>query len=290
MTLLPLKHMEKLELVHPFSFKLSPNEKSHAKIFIPIVLLLFFVIATILYTDWILSDFVSLLAEHSYVEMVQYGIHQMDPVVNGTGFVARFLRNLFSNFKFRLEIFNEDSTASCLPTPSLTNTEQYIDICKYFLLIVVLNCTEMYFLRFRRIICGYYYPSRDKKRTLFLYNERLKKRKAYMKYLSHRIRKYVWDKRMKTDLGLTEMHSLGLIEFLGLGSVAKYIDYIMSLFFKKKCIVCDEKEDKNFHMCTNSECKSLYCDNCWNECRQKCLACRPMHTSDDSDLSDDYVD
>ncbi len=96
MTLLPLKHVEKLELVHPFSFKLSPNEKSNAKIYIPIILLLFFVIATILYIDWILSDFVSLLAEHSYVEMVQYGIHQMGPLVNGTGFVARFLSNLFS--------------------------------------------------------------------------------------------------------------------------------------------------------------------------------------------------
>jgi len=150
-------------------------------------------------------------------------------------------------------------------------------------MILIFNYTEMYFLRFRRIICGYFYPSRDKKRTLFLYNIRLKKRKAYLRYLTHRVRELVRTKKFKTDIGLVQNYASGILDSLDLGFFKKYLIRIISRFVEKKCIVCDEKADKSFHGCNNRKCNLLYCHQCWNECRQKCLVCKAIHISDDSD-------
>lgn len=286
MTLLPLKRIEKLEIIDSFSLKLSPAEKSHAKTSTALLIIVFLIICTILYIDWILSHFIVLLKKHLLVDIIQYGIHETNPEVDGKGFVAKYMRSLVSYFRFSEKIFKKSSTKECLPKPKFTEKEEIINIWKYFVLIVILNYTEMYFLRFRRIICGYFYPSRDKKRTLFLYNDRLKKRKGYLRFLTHNVRKIVREKKMNTNIGIRESYALGVLDMLDLGFVLNGVKYILSFFVKKKCIVCEDKEDKNFHKCDDSECNLLYCDQCWNECRQRCLACKPTHISDDSDFSE----
>ncbi|RWS23349.1 DC-STAMP domain-containing protein 1-like protein, partial [Leptotrombidium deliense] len=138
---------------------------------------------------------------------------------------------------------------------------------------------EAYFLRFRRLVCGLFYPKREKQRILYLYNDRLKKRKNYVRYLVHRLKKLVQEKSLSVDRGL-------------LVSLAQHWSYFrfLRLFScaKRCCIVCDEKENPTFVSCSNTDCDLIYCEQCWKAVNRKCYGCLPIE-SDGTDLSDDDV-
>ncbi|XP_077864553.1 uncharacterized protein LOC144350050 [Saccoglossus kowalevskii] len=55
---------------------------------------------------------------------------------------------------------------------------------------------------------------------------------------------------------------------------------------KKNCLICEEKEKKDFHHCTKESCDMVYCAQCWNDTDNECYACSPYSYDDDTDSSD----
>ena len=195
------------------------------------------------------------------------------------GSMVKKLKAIFQHLNFDVAISRETTFADCRPTPSKTNPSDWINFNTDFFWICVLNYMEMYSLRTRRIICGYFYRIRSKKRTLFLYNKLLKRRKGFLRYSTQRVRQLVDQKLFQyPNDQIANTFVYGLIDEKKCGLLVKIIQKVIKIFIKNKCIICDEKLDPNqkHFKCCETKCNLNYCYQCWNECHQRCLVCKPV--------------
>ena len=216
---------------------------------------------------------------HFHMDVIQMGFNELNPIVrglNGTdGQMSIKMRKFFNILKFSSAIYEKTTFRKCAPNPNLTENSVSHQIYKYFAIICVLNYIEMYSLRFRRLICGYFYRIRAKKRILFLYNKTLKKRKGFIRYSAEKVRDLVNEKLFHySDDKIKNAFIYGLINENNCGFLVKIIRNIILYFAKKKCIVCDEKlKEEKFDKCM--KCYINYCHQCWRECGRRCLVCKP---------------
>ncbi|XP_071042197.1 protein sneaky [Parasteatoda tepidariorum] len=281
-TLLPLKKGEKIELVEPFRVRISKDEK--AKLLMNSILLVgeLLTASIILTFDWIFCEFLMLIQRHSQITYYQTGVHHIKMTVFGDGFVGTMVRSVLKGFDKKHKIDEFTTTAECLPRASKLHSNSIIILYSTFLLIFALMFIETYALRLRRAICRFFFPKREKKRILFLYNDWLKKRNAYMRFMRHRVRKRARDQALALDSGV----------FLSLRLLyPRYFGWLGKLGFgKKKCLVCEEVESRKrpFIVCSK-ECPFCYCPECWKDMQGKCYVCLP-DDDEDSPLSDEDFD
>lgn len=111
--------------------------------------------------------------------------------------------------------------------------------------------TESYGLRLRHVICGCYYPAREKLRAVWLYNRILKTRGGITKFLRRRIRQKVHGD--DTLEKITVMDRL-VNQFPLMGRIVKALG-----FSKVHCLSCNESGDSedfvNFKRCSSPGCK-----------------------------------
>ena len=266
----------------PFGWKLTKIEKSHAKISTILLIIFLFFIYLVQQIDVLLYDLIDLIRNDININVIQYGFHEMHPNVTGkdgyNGWMAKKVRKYFEFFDYQVFVFKTSTFYSCSPTPVRTEKSVFDELYKTFLVICLLNYMEIYCLRYRRVICSYFYRIRAKKRTLFLYNRTLKRRKGFLRYSIQRVRQLVNEKlfRHPTDQ-ITNTFAYGLINENNCGLLVKIIQKLFSLFIKSKCIVCDEyiQTNQKLFKCSDTKCNLNYCNQCWNECYQRCLVCNP---------------
>lgn len=111
--------------------------------------------------------------------------------------------------------------------------------------------TESYGLRLRHVICGCYYPQREKFRAVWLYNRILKTRGSITKFLRRRIRQKVQGDATLEEISLMDRLTY---QFPLFGRVAKAFGFI-----KISCLSCNEPGDPedyvNFKRCSSPGCK-----------------------------------
>ncbi|GFU14677.1 e3 ubiquitin-protein ligase DCST1 [Nephila pilipes] len=281
-TLLPLKKSEKIELMEPLKIKYSREEK-HAMVFNTLRLVgELTTVSILLGFDWIFYEFLMLIQRHAQVTYHQTGAHHIKMTIYGDGFVGNMVRSIMKGFDKKHSVDEVTSTAACLPQPTKLLTTSIYTIYALFLLIFILALFQSYFMRLRRAICSFFYPKREKKRILFLYNDRLKKRKSYLKYMRHRIRKKARGQAIELESGV----------FFSLRHMyPKYFGWLGSCGLgKRKCLVCEEVESwkVRFTICSE-ECPFSYCPECWKEIKGMCYVCSP-DDDDDSPPSEDDLD
>ncbi|RWS14000.1 DC-STAMP domain-containing protein 1-like protein [Dinothrombium tinctorium] len=279
MCVLPLKRIEKFEFVDVLEMRLSPEERRKSKSSIAILLSVVIAVTVILYIDYVFATMLTIFRRNAYIDFEQKGVHSISVQVFGNGTMAKMVRSIIKDFSKEEQLSSLTSTEKCLPRPRVTEWSSIIFIYLLFALSFVINYFEAYFQRLRRLICAFFYPIREKKRILYLYNDRLKKRKSYLRYLIHRTRKLVRDKSASVDAGFFESlaHSSSYFKFLRRFS-----------FAKSSCVICDEKEDETFRKCGNDGCDLLYCEQCWRAVKRTCYGCDPFQ-SDDTDLTEDDI-
>ncbi|XP_041460900.1 E3 ubiquitin-protein ligase DCST1-like [Lytechinus variegatus] len=238
-SLLPLKKSEQKELVEPFKCKLQKAEKG--KFLKSILRLLPQILVTIfiIAIDYIFFSALDLIQRHSQVD-----------------------------FKFN----------DCLPVPNKVKRSTNILIMGLWMSVLALLYFEAYGLRIRRVICAFFYPKREKKRVLFLYNENLKKRAGFLRHARRKVRRMVKEQNLLKEIGiLAELrHSYprmcGWLFRLGLG--------------KKRCLICAEVESKGARHCKNRRCTFMYCRQCYDDVQGVCYACTAVSDSDDESSSE----
>ncbi|MGH0157587.1 UNVERIFIED_CONTAM: hypothetical protein FKN15_042291 [Acipenser sinensis] len=96
--------------------------------------------------------------------------------------------SLYKIFRvIRKHSYTEYSFSSCLPDPQAMSRSDYLWTTLPILAMTLLCCLQVYTSRLRRVIASFYFPQREKKRTLFLYNEQIRKRITYVETQRKRI-------------------------------------------------------------------------------------------------------
>ncbi|EFA10523.1 protein sneaky [Tribolium castaneum] len=286
-TVLPLKKIEKKKLVDPCTPR--PLKSEHQQLFWQTVHLLLEVLfaTTFILLDRLFYEGLDLVRRHARIDYVQTGRHDMKLEVKGTGMIANLLRSVIKGFNIKKRIHIERSNEKCLPQPSLLPSYYIYKIYGTYFVLWLLILVNMYTQRLRHAICGMFYRKWEKRRILHIYNETLRRRVGFYRFMKKKIQKLVRQRRLQDDLNVFMVLQIKfprLFRFLQLFPGAR-----------RKCLMCKEVEPlcrSKFHVCPNELCHFAYCPECWQDSGQKCLACATLDTDTSSglDSSDDDAD
>ncbi|MBN3291915.1 DCST1 ligase, partial [Polypterus senegalus] len=188
------------------------------------------VISVFLVVDWMLYRIFYIIRKHSFVQYSFKSGHHVEIKVGGTSMLASFLRKTIGAFKTKS---NFTMTSNNLRE---TGTE-----CEQFSNVAAADFTSL----------SMSFPlQQEKKRTLYFYNERIRKRCMYNEIQRSRVR---------TWLGRLYMRSP-----------------ILRRLISRRCLVCSEPETEESFVCPSKECFTVYCPMCWQDMDCFCYACTPF--------------
>ena len=274
-TLLPLKKSEKKKAVFPWSPSLRGPEVKAIRSGTLKIVARGATYGMIVFIDFLVYHALDIIRTHSRIEMRQHGEHHIRLIVYGNGMLGRLVKKLLRRFNQKHSIDNITTNFDCLPNPTKTSLESILMMYGTLVIQWLLLILDGYSLRLRRVVASFFYPKREKKRVLFFYNSMLKKRKGFLKHMRHDIKRRAKERRISKEtsimmgLRFSFPRLCGWITAIGLG--------------KKKCLICEETENKTFKHCPTRGCNFGYCRECWIDIKKSCYACMPEQEWDSED-------
>ncbi|CAM5123848.1 unnamed protein product [Natator depressus] len=160
--------------------------------------------------------------------------------------------------------------AACLPQPQAMTQSDYLASCLPLGALVLLCLGQVYAYRLRHTIAAFYFPKREKKRVLFLYNELLHKRQAFVRLQGRRIARHA-RRHQAFEKPLLERFYLWCPR--------------LRRCLRRYCVLCGSPESRTSPQCPTPTCGTTYCQPCWRDMGQICFACTPGHTPLSGDSS-----
>ncbi|KAJ8959960.1 hypothetical protein NQ318_009393 [Aromia moschata] len=281
-TLLPLKKIERKKLVDPFSLKPLKSEQKKILIDTAILLLEMLTATILILLDRLFYEALDLIRRHAKIDYLQTGKHDLYLEVKGTGMIASLLRSLLKGFNVKKRIRIERTNEVCLPRPSLMSNYYFLKIYGTYFAVWLLMLLQAYTQRLRRIICAYFYRKREKKRVLFLYNETLKRRRGFFRFMRKKV------KRMARQHRLKENYNVCAVLRMNYPRTCDWLRIFPSA--RRTCLICEEPEPRkqsDFVECPNETCSFLYCKECWSDMGNVCLVCETENDDTSSGISED---
>ncbi|KAM4013388.1 E3 ubiquitin-protein ligase DCST1 isoform 2-T2 [Anomaloglossus baeobatrachus] len=256
--LLPLKKVEKKDFVFPFNpcvQKLEINTMMK-EIMQCLPYFILFILSNCL--DRLLIHIFRTLNKHFNVPHVFVVDHKLEIVVEGESMISRLLRGAVKAFNVSASTAKLNQNNTCLPIPVIMSFKNYVYSTMPVMGLLLLCFLQVYGYRLRRVIASFFFPKREKRRILFLYNRSIRKRRLYFYKLRSKVMKRSKSQRK------WEKSFLGKIRKSLPGS---------RFLFPQRCIVCKTRRNKDFHECSNQGCGSVYCKECWMNMDKSCWAC-----------------
>uniref|UniRef100_A0A8C8RHV0 DC-STAMP domain containing 1 n=1 Tax=Pelusios castaneus TaxID=367368 RepID=A0A8C8RHV0_9SAUR len=254
-TLLPLRRAEVSGVIFPCRLAIQATELKNILLdCIPplVFLLLAWGLDHLLYTMF------SVIQHHSFVQYSFRSSHHLEVRVGGRSLLARLLRSTIGALNTSSEMAMESTNLACLPHPQAMTQRDYLFSCLPLGALVLLCLVQAYAHRLRRTIAAFYFPKREKKRILFLYNELLHKRQAFVQLQRRRI---IRRARRQQALPLLER------VYLCCPLLRRYL--------RRFCVLCGSPESQSSQLCPTPTCCTIYCRPCWRDMGQICFACTP---------------
>ncbi|XP_011307932.1 DC-STAMP domain-containing protein 1-like [Fopius arisanus] len=278
--ILPLKKVELQKFVDPYRLKQGKIEKKNL-IGQTVKLILEMVTATtFVLLDRLFFETLDLIRRHGHMEFTQSGHHDLNVDVKGTGVIASLIRSVVKGFNVKKRIKMVVTNAACLPRPSELSNYILLKIYGTYTAIWIMLFVAAYTQRLRRLICSFFYRKREKRRVLYLYNETLRRRLGYFRFMKVKVRALVRASLLERDmdpwvaLRLRSPTWCGWLKFFA--------------FARLKCLICGEPEGRKetFRRCETPGCEFIHCWECWRDMGEVCLACMPGETDDEEE--EDY--
>ncbi|XP_073179571.1 E3 ubiquitin-protein ligase DCST1 [Lepidochelys kempii] len=259
-TLLPLCRAEVSGVIFPCRLAVQPPELKSLMLELLecIPPLLFLLLAWGL--DHVLYTMFSVIRHHSFVQYSFRSSHHLEVRVGGHSLLARLLRSTIGALNTSSEMALESTNLACLPQPQAMTQSDYLASCLPLGALVLLCLGQVYAYRLRRIIAAFYFPKREKKRVLFLYNELLHKRQAFVRLQGRRIARHA-RRHQAFEKPLLERFYLWWPRLRR--SLPRY------------CVLCGSPASPQ---CPTPTCGTTYCQSCWRDMGQICFACTPGRT------------
>ncbi|CAO2598865.1 E3 ubiquitin-protein ligase DCST1 [Lemmus lemmus] len=277
-SLLPLRKAEKRSVIFPFKPSIQASEMRNVARelleTLPLVLLLLVLCGL----DWVLYSIFGAIRRHSFLQYSFRSSHRLEVKVEGDSMLARLLRRTIGALNTSSDTgVVESDNMSCLPQPVGMDAKAYWRASLPTILLVCLCLAQAFGYRLRRVIAAFYFPKREKKRVLFLYNELLRKRAAFTKLRRAAIVRRAHQQR-------APRHHL-------VDTLYRRFPLLRRLT-RRRCVVCQAPETPKSYVCPTPDCQAVYCGSCWDDMRRRCPVCTPLEelsSSAYSDSNDDTV-
>ncbi|XP_034356646.1 E3 ubiquitin-protein ligase DCST1 [Arvicanthis niloticus] len=276
-SLLPLRKAEMKSVIFPFKASIQASEMRNVVRelleTLPILLLLLVLFAI----DWALYSVFDTISRHSFLQYSFRSSHKLEVKVEGDSMLARLLRKTIGALNTSTNTEVETNNMPCLPRPTGLSARSYFTASLPTFLLMCICLAQAFGYRLRRVITAFYFPKREKKRVLFLYNELLRKRSAFTKLrraaIVRRARRQTAPRHYLVDALYRRCPLLRRLTRL-------------------RCVVCQAPETPESYVCPTPNCKALYCRSCWDDMQRRCPVCTPreeLSSSAHSDSNDDAV-
>ncbi|KAH0515205.1 DC-STAMP domain-containing protein 1 [Microtus ochrogaster] len=228
--------------------------------------------------DWVLYSIFDAVRRHSFLQYSFRSSHRLEVKVEGDSMLARLLRRTIGALNTSSDTgVVESDNMPCLPQPVGMDARAYWRASLPTVLLVCLCLVQAFGYRLRRVIAAFYFPKREKKRVLFLYNELLRKRAAFTKLRRTAIVRRAHQQR-------APRHHL-------VDTLYRWSPLLRRLT-SRRCVVCQAPETPKSYVCPTPDCQAVYCGSCWDDMRRRCPVCTPLEelsSSAYSDSNDDTV-
>ncbi|XP_077950396.1 DC-STAMP domain-containing protein 1 isoform X4 [Gasterosteus aculeatus] len=174
--LLPLKPSEKKKFIDPWSLRIHPEELQQVTSGVVQVLSVSLLSVLLLTLDFSVFHVLDIVSRHTFTQFNLTSGHQVDITVGGASMIARLLRKTVSAFNSSSSLSIQTDNRVCMSPPSPLPSGVYISCVCCVLLVSLFTCCQVYTNRLRRVIAAFYYPKREKRRVLFLYNLQIQRR------------------------------------------------------------------------------------------------------------------
>lgn len=204
----------------------------------------------------------------------QEGHHDMSLEILGAGVVAKMVRGLVRGFNVKRRIKNFVTNEACLPRASRLPASVLFRIYGSYLAVWLMLLCQAYSQRLRRSISGFFYRKREKRRVLYLYNETLRRRLGFLRFARARVAKLARAHQLEPE---SRPFLTARLRW------PKYFSWLQRFACsRRRCVVCGETEPRSgpeHRLCQTQDCFAVYCDECWNDIGQVCLACDRLQDS-----------
>ncbi|RVE51413.1 hypothetical protein evm_003968 [Chilo suppressalis] len=245
---------------------------------------------TFVMLDRLFYEALDVVRQHAEMELPTAGTRDLEIEVEGTGTLASMVRTVLGGLNVQIHSKHNVSNHLCLPHPRVIPFSFYLNIYGGYLWILLLLYIDPYTVRLRSLVCGFFYPNREKQRLLHLYNDILKKRMKMEKTVRRKaiqaVRAHYLSGENLLSLRIKFPRLLGWLRVFPAARMT--------------CLICGETEprehdqkqnieDDAWRSCTIIKCPFVYCLECWREVGARCLACDPSlaELSDMDSLSED---
>lgn len=178
-SVLPLKHFERDFYVDPMRKKLRRQEWFSIAYSLLYMVLIILGISGLFLIDWVYYTGLDVVRQNALVNFTQTGFFNFSVSVNGSGLLARIIRNATSGLNFtEFQSINE-TNANCLPKPTLTSWQSYLTVYALAAAILYMTVNLTYSTRLMSVVCGNYFPKKHQMRVKYLYNQMLIRRRIY---------------------------------------------------------------------------------------------------------------
>lgn len=203
------------------------------------------------------------------------GHHDLNVDVRGTGVIASLIRSVIRGFNMKKRIKMVVSNSACLPQPSELSSYFLFKIYGIYLAIWLMLFLAAYTQRLRRLVCSFFYRKREKRRILYLYNETLRRRMGYFRFMINKVKAQVRAHLLERDM------DPWIAMRLRLPNIFNWLNYFS--FARLKCLICGEAEPRKnskFRRCETPGCLFIHCPECWRDVGGICFACAELTDSD----------
>ncbi|XP_062847764.1 E3 ubiquitin-protein ligase DCST1 [Trichomycterus rosablanca] len=269
--LLPLKKAEKSDFIDPRSLKIHWSELQLVIGSLVQVVSLAVFVCVLLATNGVLYHIFNIIRRHTFTESSYTSSHDVHIDIGGDSMLAKLLRRTIGAFNTSSNINLQSSNQECLPQPRALSRSDYLWSTLPVLLMGVMCCLQVYTNRLRRVITAFYFPKREKRRILFLYNLQIQRRIEFVNRQCKQLRR----QRQAPKPVLSML--LSPLERLGWGVCW--------------CWVCTEwMRQRRAVRCSVLGCTALYCAQCWRDLGSHCVCTYPKDKEPrDGDSDSDTV-
>ncbi|XP_034941255.1 protein sneaky [Chelonus insularis] len=284
-TLLPLKKSEAGKFIDPYGLNLTKAERKNFFGQTIKLALEVFLASTFIIIDDIFFETLHAVRKHGHIDFVQEGHHNLNIDVRGIGVIAKLIRNVITGFNVKKRIKVVISNIACLPQPSKLSNHILIKIYGTYLAIWIMLFLTSYTQRLQHAICSYFYAKREKRRILYLYNETLRRRIGYVRFMKSKVRTLVRERYLERDMDPWVALIMDSPRLCG------WLRYFS--FARRKCLICGEiepRKNSKYYTCSTPGCFFIHCPECWQDVENICYACTPLADfSSDSDVDQDFT-
>ncbi|XP_032701094.1 LOW QUALITY PROTEIN: E3 ubiquitin-protein ligase DCST1 [Lontra canadensis] len=274
-TLLPLRKAEEKTVIFPCDPSVQASEMRNLARelveMVPVLLLLLLLCGL----DWALYSIFDTIRHHSFLQYSFRSSHKLEVKVGGHSMLARLLRKTIGALNTSSETVMESNNMPCLPQPLSLDAWAYVRAALPIGLLLCLCLLQAFAYRLRRVIAAFYFPKREKKRVLFLYNELLRKRAAFTQLRRAAILRRAREQKAPRPRLTDVLHRRCPL---------------VRRWLRRRCVVCQAPETPEAYVCPTPDCAALYCRPCWDDVRRRCPACTPREELSSSAYSDSNDD